>query len=651
MRENLENSLLEAEESEILPKESEQNVEQEEKITEVVEKEKGLFSKFGDRLIDLGRKFREKPKKLSKAVALVLLLRAGTVFAEANMKKPELKDVSERQRVEEKLDARPQFDWKKFIKEVEISYKIENNQEDEFEPEVIEYSSHVTIYGDERVNPLLKGRGFFYDACLESDSAEAFFNKLSQDKSKLTDNDKLYFLQKAGKEIGKTYNYDMLDDDEYVAVSDEKMFQGMRKEYLSGVEGEQTGMCGNIHTFLAKTARNIGIEAWTQSGGTEDSGHIFTGMVIEQDHEKQIVFLDYGEIIPTGTLNYQKALGIAEKYHKNVRLFNNTVSNPDGMPMFVKSLAVEKAEEAMKIQETAERFGEFMENGNFETRDGLKMEFGRDTKKVEFSKNAIGISYCDYKNTGNSYNSLESLQSVRAGYESENKRLGANLSILHLNVNDINSDVLSQNEIVLEAFKNYAKNIKLDKGEYEKWRLQVGATLDSVLNYSLEKGIMNIEKADAGMGAKLIYMNPSETGKFWIGVEETAGLAYNDMQNQDLIVQRMAENFKLGGKIEVREGTVINLDTVYGKTPWGEKKNVRAGIETDKWKLNAAVEKQDSKNERYFPDKMKVSAEIGYKTPIGEFDIYGALEKEEYKDVSSEKNWDIGLKYRMILWK
>ena len=45
------------------------------------------------------------------------------------------------------------------------------------------------------------------------------------------------------------------------------------------------------------------------------------------------MFLDYGTLIPTGTLNYKDALGIAEKYHRSVsgEVFSNYVGDEHGV--------------------------------------------------------------------------------------------------------------------------------------------------------------------------------------------------------------------------------------------------------------------------------------------------------------------------------
>lgn len=623
----------------------ENEIRTQERNSEIIEKEKGLFSKFGDKLVELGRKFKDKPKKLSKAVALMLLLRAGTAFAEANMERPGMRDTSEPQRLGEILDASPQFNWKKFIKNVEISYGMEekSNDKDDFEVAEGVWGDFYEKMDTDEYNGIKK---IFDESIQNLNSVKEYFDVLEKGSEKFNDLQKLHYIQRIGKALGSTYNYDMLDDKDSVKVSDDDMFKSLKSYFAD--ETIESGICGNIHTFMAKIARKMGIESWTQNDMTEEGGHIFMGGMAELDGNKQIVFCDYDDVIPTNTLNYQKALGVAERYHRSVTMFQSIVSNPDSTGMFIKSLATEKMEEAAGIVEPERRFDDLMGENEIQDNEGLKIELTNETKKIEFSKDSIGLSFYDYRNSGNPYNSLESLQSAKLGFN--DKDFEANLSVLHLNINDLNNKTLSQTEIIGEVFGSYLKNIKLNKGEYEKLKLKLGATIDNVIGYSLESKQFDV-KGEFGAGAQLVYVDPSEAGKFWVGAEIVGRYQKSDMQKQDLIVQNTLQRFKAGGEVEVQEGIIANLEGSYGKVPWGDKIGLKAGGKINNLKIEAAVEKQRSEQKRFFPDQEKISAEIGYKTPIGEIDIYGALETEEYKDAKEEKKWEAGLKYRIVLWE
>lgn len=613
----------------------------------IAEKEKGIFSKFGERIVDFGKKFIESPKKVSQVVALMMILRASTAFAETNAEKPEFKEIIEPTAKIKKTDVSPGFDWKKFIKQVEISYKIEAPTEKEIEIEPIGIPSAY-----EAGSPLGKAVDFFFSSVYSSNSVGEYFDKISKGSEGFSDTQKLHYLQWLGKSLSGTYNYDMTARDKYIKISEEEMFQAL-KDYLNGKE-VRSGICSNIHTFMAKTAEKMGIEAWVQSGrGKEGTNHVFMGALAGDEDGKQIVFLDYETLIPTKTLNYQNALGIAERYHEHITLFNSVVERPNETPIFVKSLAMEKMEEAAGIVEAEQIIGELTEEGKFKTKEGLTIDLSKETQKIELSKNVFGISFYNYQNAGNPYNSLESLQSARGKLRLEEGTLclEASATILQLDIKNLDNQTLSQNEIVGQTMADYTKGIKLTKGDYEKLKLNFAATLSAAFAYAIETNQFVGKKVESGFGARLVYVNPSQTGKFWVGAEDVFRLNMNDLKNQDLIVQNTAQNFRLGGEIKVKEGIITNLETILGKTPWGKKTGIKAGIEAGKLKVAAGVEEIASKEERFVPSALKIGGEIGYKMPKGEINIYGAIEKEKYKGAPEEKQWEVGVRYRIVLWK
>ncbi|PIQ35606.1 MAG: hypothetical protein COV32_02055 [Candidatus Yonathbacteria bacterium CG10_big_fil_rev_8_21_14_0_10_43_136] len=95
----------------------------------------------------------------------------------------------------------------------------------------------------------------------------------------------------------------MFTADTHVQVLNDSMFNALKDSFDNyGKPTVKSGVCGNIHKFLTLTAESMGIEAWIQSGSLQGGAHIWSGMVIGSGEEKQIVFLDEGMLIPTGTL-------------------------------------------------------------------------------------------------------------------------------------------------------------------------------------------------------------------------------------------------------------------------------------------------------------------------------------------------------------
>ncbi len=628
-------------------------------INDFTLKERGLFSKFGEKLIEWGKRAKEMPKKVSKATALVLLLSSASGFAEANATEiqghPE--GIKSPQKIE-RIDTSSGFSWKDFIKNIEISYGTENYTEENFKGESLEVSNPLD--GDFYIKNMSpedwkESQNLFHDSVKIPFSAKGFFETISRDSAGMSDAGKLFFLQILGNKLQQTYDDEMIRRGEFTVVSDEGMFQGL-KDYFYGEGDGKTGICGNIHTFMAKTATEMGIEAWLQTGISNGElqrkdEHIIMSALIKTKTGKQIVFLDYGTLIATGTLNYQRALGVLEMHSQNVALFNSFVGNPGKTPFYVKSLAAKKIEEASGMIDTERKLGSL--TGGEELPDnGLKIEIGKETKKIKISNDTLALSYYDYKNSGNPYNSLESLQASRGALHLKKWGTEIDLSaaVLHASLKNFDVRTTSQDEIVSQLAVSYANGIKLNKGEIERFKFNFGATFNSASVYIIKANQTIEENKEGGLGVRMIYFNPNMPGKFWVGVEDSFQMATNDLENQDSIIQKVVENFRVGAEVSVKEGVIVNLEALGGKTEWGKKGKISAGIKSDKFIAKAEVEKKESDYERFIPSTLNIQGEAGYQTPIGEINVFGSVKNEKYKDADSEKVWNVGVKYRIILW-
>lgn len=622
-------------------------------------KEKSLFSKFGEKLVEWGKRAKEMPQKVSRATALILLLSLASGFAEANAAEiqgpPE--GIKSSHKIE-RVDSSAGFSWKEFIKNIEISYGTENYTEENFKGESFEVSDPLD--GDFYIKNMSpedwnESQNLFHDSVKIPASSKAFFETVSKDSAGMSDAGKLFFLQILGDKLHQTYNKEMLEKGEFTIVSDEKMFQGL-KDYFYGQGDGKTGICGNIHTFMAKTATEMGIEAWLQDGivgegSQKKDGHIIMSALVETKTGKQIIFLDYGTLIATGTLNYQRALGVLEMHNQNATVFYSFVGNPGKTPFYVKSLATEKMEEASGLIDTEQKLGS-LTGGDELPDNGLKVEIGKETRKIKISNDMLALSYYDYKNSGNPYNSLESLQASRGAlhFKKWGAKIDLSAAVLHASLKNFDVETTSQDDIVSQLAVSYANGIKLNKGELERLKLNFGATFNSASFYVIKTNQTLAENREGGLGVRMVYFNPNLPGKFWAGVEDSFRVATNDPENQDSIIQKTAENFRLGAEVRVKEGVIVNLEALGGKTEWGKKGKISAGIKSDKFTAKAEVEKKESDYERFIPSTLNIQGEIGYQTPIGEINVFGFVKNEKYKDADTEKVWNVGVKYRIILW-
>jgi hypothetical protein len=110
------------------------------------------------------------------------------------------------------------------------------------------------------------------------------------------------------------------------------------------------------------------------------------------------------------------------------------------------------------------------------------------------------------------------------------------------------------------------------------------------------------------------------------------------------------QHVAVGGEVQVYEGTIVNAKAAVEKLDFGKKLQVSAGVKGNE--VNAQVDAVfvGSDYTRFAPSSASVKGAVQIRnTPIGEFEIYGALKNEKYKDTQSSTTVNFGLQYRIIL--
>ena len=127
--------------------------------------------------------------------------------------------------------------------------------------------------------------------------------------------------------------------------------------------------------------------------------------------------------------------------------------------------------------------------------------------------------------------------------------------------------------------------------------MNYGATIQAGIRMPLDKE-MNFQAiggmGEGSFGARIIYFDPVNVGKFYFGVSEVYRGQKNDFQNQDLILKKAAENFVVGAEIKVSEGEIVNLEVAKGNLDWGESLSVKGGLAGVKLKGEIGYEKKTS---------------------------------------------------------
>ncbi len=354
----------------------------------------------------------DKYKKEATAMlaAFSIFASASSVFAEKGKEKIDLfpKDsISESIKREDNKEAADDFEWEKIADKITISVggKIENISSEPAGEKInsAQYGDIVKTefyknFSVEENNELIQ---VFSDALYKSKDAKSFLEFLDGKKENLDDRQKILFLQNVGILLVKTYNYDMLKKNEHMEISDEKMYEALRDLYVNG-KMSQTGICGNISVFLEKTAKNLGIDAFIQSGSVGGGNDIFTGVIVEVNGKKQIIFITFwGTVIPTNTLNLEKASGVFERAYKSIATFGSYVGNEKEMQFPIETLAQKEIKKSAGFEKTEEMLGKNLEQGEIVREKGLEINISQEAKEIKLSKENFVLAYYNYQNVKN----------------------------------------------------------------------------------------------------------------------------------------------------------------------------------------------------------------------------------------------------------
>lgn len=603
-----------------------------------------------------------KNKSANLLLALSLFIGASTAFAGEQKTDKELPDIGEAQILEKqtKKDTKNQianFDIKNIIT------KIENTKTFSGESVGLMKQMGSSFYKDISRAELYKAHIANNQVIAMSENSGDFFRNMNSLRLGNSDMQKIAQLQELGSVLGEAYDYDMLSKLDTVVVSDDNVFQALGDKYFSQGRDIKAGMCGNIHSFLTKTAMSMGIESWIQSGAVVGGEHIWSGMIVGNQDQKQIVFLDYSTVVPTGTLNYKEALGVMERAHKRVSIFNNFVENSDGL-LRVKSNATSIIEKASGVLGASKIMEENFNKKGISSKSeiGIDAKISPETKELKINSGMLGMSFFRFDDVNdNPYQSMRGMSALRLGSKwlNSDKSIGAEIeaTVLQIDLKDLYGSATEENDFIGRVALEYLDEKQITKSRYGEISANFGATMEGAISATL--GRSNFPKAhhltgatgETAMGFGMIYLDPNETGKFYLRAEEVYSGGVNDLQNQDIIARKTEEKFIVGADVKVFEGELLNIDATRSNFSYGNSTSIRGGITGGKLKISAGYEKVNSDQERILPSTEKTKLELGYNGgPKWRVDVIGAKTKEQYKDAKSNNTYTAEVKLRMFLW-
>lgn len=635
--------------------------------------EQSLLAEGGAKLIEV---IKKGGAEKARAFAAALVFFSGTTpgaepdTLRAQSETPSYEMVQENQNPSPAHDFEGitlPFDWRDMVEKL----TARESKEDEARVETISMPQESYI-GDsvmsssfyKNISPLEYGQSLHAttQAVLRSGGKEAGYNLFvdTLKDANLNEQQKLISLQRIGSVLLETYNTDMLKDGQYVKISEEDMLVGVQEYYRKKPweKTQPTGICGNIETFLTKTANELGVDAWLQSGivgGENPAGHVWAGLVAKDaEGVGQIAFLNYGTLIPTGTMDYRLALGIMERYHKDVALFDSYIGTTERVLAPIQSIAQETIASASGLGDSATELENRL-NGNPEperTPEGVSMSEKETT--ITFSGDTLGFSFRHMEDSENPYQAIQNMDAVRASVRFGNKYMGgtAEATLLNMSLKDIGKGVFSQDEIIKHLERHFINEHSFTEKNLGEFVIRYGATIETGMRHILDSTLPTLMNTETSKGVSLLFTDPNKVGTFYIGALDTANTQKSDFQTQKILTEKLSETLYTGANITVREGTILNLEHRATDLNYGEKKEIKAGITERDAFARVQTEQTVSDIPYAVPSTEKITAEAGFnfgKSPRTEILVFGTSEETEY-NTASDKKQAVGIKLRMLLW-
>lgn len=271
----------------------------------------------------------------------------------------------------------------------------------------------------------------------------------------------------------------------------------------------------------------------------------------------------------------------------------------------------------------------------------------------------MGLAFFRFDDAmGNPYQSLKDMSALRGDISFGGEKAGVDVgvTVLNMKIKDLYGGSVSKNELGVTLLADYIDKRELSKGEAGDLLVNFGATLEGALLVPLgstekPKGSYLEGSIEGSAGGRLIYLNPQDTGKFYIDASVEHRAQIDNFQDQEFTIKKVADNIALGGEVKVYEGNIVKIEGGVSDTDWGKSYSIKGGAEGEKISGNVSYEKRTSDYERFVPSSEKIEFGVTYKGgPKWEVDVIGAKTTEKYKGAQSNDIYKAEVKLKMFLW-
>lgn len=589
--------------------------------------EQGILRAFHERL---GNKMSDA------ALAAALFVGASSQYAEAQTP-PQLIET-------EKISSEDSF-LKQVFKRSEVTLGTNRSVIEPFRGESISsFALSKSSYYHDVLDRVSGFNVIFWTALGKSKNAAEFREYLSQEMP--SEKAKVFALQWISAGLYNVYNRDMYDRGEFVEISDDAMFDSLCR-VSHGIFDGSGGICGNISTFVARSAQAMNIEAWVQNASPKEYNHIVAGLMLKYDNRDEIGFIDRDSLIRTGTTDYKDALGILERDQRGIKIFGSAVEMLGRRQVKVWSKANEVLEGASGMKDVSREIERELGAGTVVREvNGMKIGLSKEFSTLGLNSDHVAISVSHFENKDSDpYQSISQMNSVRIGARGGTEQVSgeADVTYLHVAMKDLQNGTVNFDAIVPRIFGSYLNKQQITSGNFGEFSANLGATIQAAIALPMSGTFDSRHRAtstlDTSFGGRVIYMDPSKTGRFYVGASETLQMGFQDFQTSKIVPKESAQKISAGAEIKVQEAGVLNFGAVCSRYEWGTGTELSAGHATPDTKIGVTYKKDSSSVERFVPSTQSVGVIASHQvTPNVEIRFTGLSSTEQYKGSAPHKN-------------
>ena len=480
------------------------------------------------------------------------------------------------------------------------------------------------------------------DQEMEQKFIEHFKNK---DITQMSEAQKVLMLQYIGNIFSKNYDTGMLE-------AKGKAFEGEipLSAFIKGgahlvKTGEEmpVGVCRHINTRIATVGKAIfGMDTFA-ADVTTTGPHSIAGL--KSKETGNIIFIDYGKVIDTGTADYEKAQAVHERISGAVRAAGSHVTDEEGRILTnIQSRAGRDIYEAGQIERPAETVEKDVITGEIIHEKGLDIKVTPEKQQIKLDNDKLVLAYTHFDRTSDPYNSLAQLHGLSVGrrFGGKHKELSIGTAIFQKQIKDLGNGVVNDPEILARIGGQYANRADLS----ENLSLGFAAAAEASAIYNLKSGDSGIAgffqglssfEGQASYGARLNYFDPENPFQFHIGAKQDIEFTPRNIQGFiDAVGPRVTSTeLEAGAKIDIAGKAEVDISGEFSKTDFGKVLAAKADVKAGGFRVSGEYSK--TKSDLFFvPNdehgKLAITKEnIPFLDKAkGALTIFGAFDKKNF---------------------